>query len=616
MIDAGIGANSASGGYDIDNSCKFEADNSEYLYRTPSSAGNRKTWTFSAWVKRSEITATSNSTGNQNMVFSSGDTYLQFDGNQIWINHRSGGSGNLFLGTNRLFRDASAWYHIVWQLDTTDSTAADRAKLWVNGVRETSFVNSTYTNMSQNYMAGINNTVEHEVGKYSLHDTTYAGMFNGYMAEIHLVDGTALTPASFGEFDVNSGIWKAKKYTGAYGTNGFYLEFNTLGHAESSHRYWRYEAYSTTNHTPRVSRIYLIKSDGTEQNFKYYVADNCSDSGSITAVASGSTSYSNDANSSFDIDLGSGNADAVRGFGLYSTYGGASRNVTARLYYSDDGSSWTLDTTKTIDTRSADACGEYNIYRGAGLGTDSSGNGNNWALNNLSAADQATDTPTNNFATWQTDINYNPTVSADFSFSEGGTSPKRNSGDVHLYCVSTMAMASGKWYMEYKVRSSGDSVYFGGTPITKFASENYNGYYLGQDGGGSIGYGASAFLYYWTGANTQYTENRATGDIIGVALDKDNNKIAFSKNGTFMQGSNGVRTDPATPSTMHEVQAPPYFWAFGAYSGNVEYQTNMGGFTDMSISSPASDENGYGTFEYAPPTGYYALCTKNLAEYG
>ena len=251
------------------------------------------------------------------------------------------------------------------------------------------------------------------------------------------------------------------------------------------------------------------------------------------------------------------------------------------------------------------------------LGDDESGNGFDFDENNIAAADQATDTPTNNFATWQTNIKYNPSVSADFSFSEGGTSPKRNSGDVHVYCVSTIAMSSGKWYMEYKIRNGGDYVYFGGTPITKFASENHNGYYLGQDGGGSIGYGvADGNIYYWTGANGQFTETNSTGDIIGIALDKDNDKIAFSKNGTYMQGSNGTRSDPTTPSTMHEVQAPPYFWAMGAYSGNVEYQTNMGGFTDMSISSPASDENGYGTFEYAPPTGYYSLCSKNLAEYG
>ena len=101
--------------------------------------------------------------------------------------------------------------------------------------------------------------------------------------------------------------------------------------------------------------------------------------------------------------------------------------------------------------------------------------------------------------------------SANFTFTEGATSPTRNSGDVHVYCVSTMAMSSGKWYMEYKVRSSSDSVYFGGTPITKFASENHNGYYLGQDGVGSIGYGAGAIYIIGQEQISQYTETRATG---------------------------------------------------------------------------------------------------------
>ena len=104
--------------------------------------------------------------GDQILHTGDSDTYLQFDGNAIWINHRAA-SENFFLATNRLFRDTSAWYHIVWQLDTTDGTAADRAKLYINGVRETSFQSSTYANMSQNYDAAVNNTVEHEIGKYS-----------------------------------------------------------------------------------------------------------------------------------------------------------------------------------------------------------------------------------------------------------------------------------------------------------------------------------------------------------------------------------------------------------------------------------------------------------------
>ena len=463
---------SISTGYDIDNSCKFEPDNSEYLGKTPTSSGNRRTFTISMWIKRTEF-------GMDCYLMEAGDgdynqsdrTLIKFDSSDKF---RFGGGSSYERITNRVFRDASAWYHIVMAVDTTDSTAGNRLKLYINGVQETSF--GTSADPSQNFQYAFCKDDEHTVGFNHTDNVSY---FAGYMSEVILIDGQQLDPTSFGEFDEDSGIWKPIDVSGlTFGTNGFYLDFK-----DSSN-----------------------------------------------------------------------------------------------------------------------------------LGNDASG-GTDFTENNITAADQAVDTPTNNFATWQIN-NYNPTVSANFTFIEGATTPKRNSGDAHVYCVSTMAMSSGKWYMEYKVRSSSDSVYFGGTPITQFASENHNGYYLGQDGGGSIGYGAGAFLYYWTGANTQYTENRATGDIIGVALDKDNDKIAFSKNGTFMLGTNGVRTDPSTPSTMHEVQAPPYFWAFGAFTGSIQYETNMGGFTTNTPSSAESDENGYGAFEYAPPTGYYALCTKNLAEFG
>ena len=131
---------------------------------------------------------------------------------------------------------------------------------------------------------------------------------------------------------------------------------------------------------------------------KYYADDNCSDSGGVMNVASGSTSYSSDSNTEYTIDLGS--AQNVQGYGFYSSYGSASKNVTAKLYYSDDGSSWTEDESNSISTRSSDACGEYNRYRGtAGLGQDDSGNGNHFTLNNIDTTNQSTDTPTNNFCT-------------------------------------------------------------------------------------------------------------------------------------------------------------------------------------------------------------------------
>ena len=171
--------------------------------------------------------------------------------------------------------------------------------------------------------------------------------------------------------------------------------------------------------------------------------------------------------------------------------------------------------------------------------------------------------------------------------------------------------------MEYKLLASNSAIQLGGIPDHKVASDMSNGYYLGQDGGGSFGwYPVSGYLFYWTGQHGQYTTTASANDIISLAIDKDNDKLFYAINGTWMQGTNGVRMDPTTASTGHEVQAPPYHFAFWINNQNETHLTNMGGYTAMSISSGASDANGYGTFEYAPPTGYYSLCSKNLAEYG
>ena len=216
MIDAGIGANSASDSYDIDNSCKFEADNQEEFIRTPSSASNQKTWTVSMWFKRAEL-------NNYQMLFGCLDTYCYFDtSNNLSINFR-GASENFFLITNRLFRDTSAWYHIVVVCDFTNSTAADRGRLYINGVRETSFSNSTYQNAHSGVSSSWNSGSAMAVGGQN-GSTTFQSC--GYMAEVHGVDGSALTADSFGEFDDDTGIWKPKEYTGTYGTNGFYFKFD------------------------------------------------------------------------------------------------------------------------------------------------------------------------------------------------------------------------------------------------------------------------------------------------------------------------------------------------------------------------------------------------------
>jgi hypothetical protein len=219
-----LGANSVSGGYEIDNSLRFNDGDSSKLTFTPGGAGDRDTFTFSFWVKRGVLgtgqrifsAGTSIGTNNNNvssLLFESNDT-LKFFG-------EVGGSASFTLQTNRLFRDPSAWYHIVVAVDTEDGTAANRIKLYVNGVQESSFSTATYMNQNTDTFFNAAN----------LHNISYAGgggFVDGYLAEFHHIDGQQLTPSDFGEVDDN-GVWIPKAYTGAYGTNGFYLEFKETG---------------------------------------------------------------------------------------------------------------------------------------------------------------------------------------------------------------------------------------------------------------------------------------------------------------------------------------------------------------------------------------------------
>jgi hypothetical protein len=222
------GAAGVSTGFDIDNSLRFNDDDSAYLSRTPSSAGNRKTWTYSAWVKNSSM-ANANG-GNSSSIFEayeddSNRVRLYFDDvGPLSFYCKLGGSITMRLLTNALYRDFSGWYHIVLAVDTTQSTNTNRVKLYVNGEQITSFSSSTYPSLNAEH--AVNNTTVHNVGAGSYAGSIYAGThFDGYLAEVHFIDGTALTPTSFGETG-DYGEWKAKKVSGlTYGTNGFYLNF-------------------------------------------------------------------------------------------------------------------------------------------------------------------------------------------------------------------------------------------------------------------------------------------------------------------------------------------------------------------------------------------------------
>ena len=462
-----IPANSLSGGYAVDNSCRFN-DGSSDGFSLSGQNGNRKTFTFSCWVKRGVF--------GENFLFNSridaSNHFLtRFTGaHQLELVNRTSASNNFFVTTNRLFRDVSAWYHIVVAVDTTQSTANDRVKFYVNGVQETSF--ATQTIGSQNADLSLNvSTATHYIGQENISGYNF---FDGYMAETVLIDGQALDPTSFGEFDADSGIWKPISVSGlTFGTNGFYLDF-------------------------------------------------------------------------------------------------------------EDSSA---------------------------LGADVSGNGNNFTVNNLTAVDQSTDTCTNNFAT------LNPVYksSSQPTFSEGNLRQAPNT-TTYQNAFSTIGVTSGKWYVEMKVNGTANSAnYFGVSAETEYDYLQSNGNVIGTtDKGYSIAMASGDKRT--NGSNSSYGSAIADTDIFMIALDIDNAKVWFGKNGTwFASGDPASGSNPAFSSIN---TAYPYFFGGAVYTaGYTSVDWNFGN-PPFTISSGNADADGYGNFEYAVPSGYYALNTKNLAEYG
>ena len=467
----------SAGGFSVDNSCRFNRADSPDLQKTNASSGDRKTWTFSAWIKRSNLTGVtmnffSGGTDGDNSNY----TRIQFNtGDNIYIAHVDSSSTTTEKQTSAAFRDPGAWYHVLWVLDTTQGSAADREKLYVNGTEVTSF--STNTTPAQDYETTMNEDVEMFVGN-QLGTWEFMGC---YFAEVCFIGGSALTPSSFGEFDEDSPtVFRPIDVSGlTFGTNGFYLDFED------------------------------------------------------------STNLGNDANG----------------------------------------------------------------------GTD-------FTATNLDATDQCTDSPTNNFAT------LNPLQSA----AGGGITYTFSDGNTTLGCDgsvgnnSTLGVASGKWYCEGKLIAYTNSG--GGPDVYQIGIRSLNpGTNLGLSGSGGEGY-----VYQGTGdkdsegTDASYGDTYTTDDIIGVAVDLDNLKLYFSKNGTW-QDSGDPESGATGTGAAYTITAPAstsegfYFVACGHQDNYAKWSLNFGN-PPYSITSGNADGNGYGNFEYAVPSGYLALCTKNLGSDG
>lgn len=463
--------------YEIEKSVRFISDDDSRLYWTPSSAGNRRTWTYSAWIKlgklgiqRSILSATGSEytdirvSSNHNLVFYIDDT----------------SSPGYSLYSTALLRDPSAWYHIVIAFDTTQGTEANRVKIYINGQQLSAFDSTSYP--AQNYEGTINNNIVHSIGKRNMGN---GHVYDGYLSEVHFIDGTALSASSFGQTGAY-GEWKPKKYGGSYGTNGFFFEF---------------------------------KQTGTSQN-------------------------------------------------------------------------------------------------SSGIGADTSGNDNHWAVSNIASHDVMLDNPTNNFSVMASNDYGGATA-----FRDGGLFI-RDSGTV--LGLSTIRPTSGKWYWEVDLdgRYSG-SPYWGAL----FSPANEDGDSHDYDAIGTsnvriVSYSGGDFITVEGGTLNASHGPWPHDHIWGFAYDVDAGKLWISKNGDFtavgVSGSNpSTATNPA--ATGLGSHCIPAFGPIGSTSTqfNAFLRANFGAdgtFAGAQTSGGESDDNGYGDFKYDVPSGFLSICTKNLPE--
>ena len=468
--------------FEIDNSCRFDNTNttkpdSLYWDNSGNTATNEKIFTLSFWAK---MTVGYNlESGSSNDMILVGSQESGGYGESINMTRNSAGDASLNYklkwieesvghtnGTARQFRDSSAWYHLMFITDTTDGTAGDRQRFYVNGVRET-FTGYNYT---QNATPRCFNSGIHRIGSGGVNDGQANRAYQGYMAEMNFIDGQAKAATDFGETDDDSGIWKPKEYTGSYGTNGWRLDF-----ADSS-----------------------------------------------------------------------------------------------------------------------------------AMGNDVSGNNNDFSLTGIDATNQTTDTPTNNFCTLNSNVNFKYTTNG---ITQGNLEFGDNTGGGVGGAFGTIAVTAGKWYWECKLVQQTDH-YVGVSAVDD--GDNVYASSDPQDVNSTVNFAISAARYEYFNSGTKtygstdaFTDFHSTGDIIGIALNMDDNQITMYGNGTVQSG--------VAASSLYDAANKMVVPFHATINDTVQY--NFGNPT-FSISSSNADANGYGNFEYAVPSGYYALCTKNLAEFG
>tara|TARA_R100001082_G_scaffold100988_2_gene70354 strand:+ start:63 stop:2447 length:2385 start_codon:yes stop_codon:yes gene_type:complete len=247
-------------GYEIEQSCRFDKSGSAYLTKTPSSTTNQKTWTWSGWFKNTgDMTSdfdffTANGSGAELTAFmvSGDEQHLQLYSNNGTV-----------LKASADLRDTASWYHIMCRCDTTQSTASDRLKFYVNGTETAYQTDNRSSSFAEDFETGINDTVAHYVGCNQVN----GNLLNGYLAEVHFTDGVSNAPSAFGE--TKEGVWIPKAYTGSHGTNGYYLKFDQTGTGTASASTIGADSSGNNNHytTSGFASIDSNRTDSPTNNF-------------------------------------------------------------------------------------------------------------------------------------------------------------------------------------------------------------------------------------------------------------------------------------------------------------------------------------------------------------
>ena len=601
LLAAAASQTGGGGDYAVGNSAMFNSANTESFTDAPG-AGDRRTWTLSFWTKLTGQTVRS-------MLFGQGSSYLSF--NEVAEpDYRFNLNNNGWVWTTDstfLFRDPTAWYHIVWAMDSTNATADHRNRFYINGIEITSF--TKYSTGSLNAQGDIGNTGTVTIGK---HPSTGGNPFDGYMAEMVYIDGTQHAPTSFGEFD-SYGVWKPIDVSGlTFGTKGWYLPFSnsppfgTFGESNNGTLSinsinpnsigYTFTAPSTTT----LTTIQFEGVSGTTGNVDAYIYTN--NSGSPGSVAKSLGTFAT-ANSVFSITADfSMTAGTVYWIVLIpnGTIDQQLRTVsvsTANPIASGRTDNGGAATTITVGKNTSLNWRVNLLTSAAGLGTDASGNGFNFTNNNT--VSQSGDSPTKNFAT---------------------ISPIDKKSGIALAAGNLSYTAASTWTAAGITQAPTQKTYWEFRPTSNDLQVGVNNVPSAAKAGTSTYYtGSGVVLWqhnsYWNGGSNSGGKTAwSSGDVCAVAFDPATGKIWFAVNNTWNDSGN-----PATGSnasvTLAEGVSPGYEFIAAGESGSMVLnfgQDDTFGGTETSQGN--SDGNGNGAFHYAPPSGFLALAATSMAE--